>query len=71
MSRIEVDGEVFEVTERDGRPGQYDYTWVSGRDPQYGFSSARSDGSPATTAEHVESIRTFLTQVDPETGYLE
>jgi hypothetical protein len=68
--RLEVDGQVFDISPRSGRPGQYDYTWISGRDPRYGFTSARSDGEPSTTAEHVEAIRGFLAQVDPETGYI-
>ncbi|MET7423724.1 hypothetical protein [Dactylosporangium sp. NPDC005555] len=68
--RLEVDGQVFSVAGRPERPGQYDYTWVSGRNPGYGFSSARSDAAPPTTAEHVAAIRGFLAQIDPETGYI-
>jgi hypothetical protein len=68
---LEVDGEVFTVAARTGRPGQYDYTWISGRDPEYGFTSARSDGQPSTKAEHMAAIRSFLAQIDPETGYLD
>ncbi|WP_327003060.1 hypothetical protein OHA72_49600 [Dactylosporangium sp. NBC_01737] len=70
VMRLEVDGEVFDVTARPGRPGQHDYTWISGRDPGYGFSSARSDRQPPTTAEHVAAIRNFLAQIDPETGHI-
>ena len=69
--RLDVDGEAFEVATRPGHPGQYDYTWIMGRDPGYGFTSARSDGEPPTTAEHVEAIRGFLAQIDPETGHIE
>jgi hypothetical protein len=68
--RLEVDGEVFTMVARPGHPGQYDYTWLSGRDPDYGFTSVRSDGEPST-AEHIEAIRGFLAQIDPETGYID
>lgn len=67
--RVEVDGEVFEVSE--GAPGHYEFTWVSGPDPGYGFSSVTSDGSARTRAGLEESIRGFLAQVDPVTGFIE
>ena len=67
-ARIEVDGEVFEVAPRRDRPGQHDYTWISGPNPGYGFSS--SGGLVPTMADHEEAIRTFLAQIDPETGYI-
>ncbi|MCY1143097.1 hypothetical protein OWR29_34310 [Actinoplanes sp. Pm04-4] len=70
MERLEVDGEVFEVEAQPGRSGVHDYKWVSGRDPDYGFTSARSDGSTPTTAEHVEAVRDFLAEIDPDTGYM-
>ena len=70
-TRLEVDGEAFDVTARRDHPGQYDYTWTSGPNPGYGFSSASSDGRAATTADHEEAIRNFLAQVDPDTGYIE
>jgi hypothetical protein len=69
--RIEVDGEVFDVVARPDPPGQVDYTWISGPNPGYGFSSASSDGGAATRVDHVAAIRSFLSQVDPATGYIE
>jgi hypothetical protein len=66
--RIEIDGDVFSV---DGDAGQYHYTWVSGRNPGYGFTDRWSDGRTPTRAEHEESLRGFLTRIDPATGYLE
>jgi hypothetical protein len=69
--RIEVDGEVFDVVARPDPPGQVDYTWMSGPNPGYGFSSASSDGGAATRVDHVAAIRSFLSQVDPATGYIE
>lgn len=69
--RLVVDGEEFDVRERPGRPGQYDFAWASGPNADYGFTSARSDGEPETEAGLQELIRNFLAQVDPETGFIE
>ncbi|MEV4512604.1 hypothetical protein AB0K00_26995 [Dactylosporangium sp. NPDC049525] len=68
--RVEVDGEVFDVAARADRPGQFDYTWISGPNPGYGFSSASSADRATTMADHEGAIRTFLAQVDPGTGYI-
>ncbi|GAA1840865.1 hypothetical protein [Asanoa iriomotensis] len=68
--RVEVDGEVFDVVARRDHPGQYDYTWISGPNPGYGFSSASSDGRSSTEADHRAAIHAFLAQVDPETGLI-
>ncbi|MEU4695323.1 hypothetical protein [Actinoplanes sp. NPDC023714] len=69
--RIEVDGEVFDVVASgDDNPGAYHYRWTSGRDPDYGFTAAWSDHRPPAMSEHEESIRDFLSQIDPETGYM-
>jgi hypothetical protein len=68
--RIEVDGEVFSVSGSAERPGQYHYAWVSGRDPNYGFTAAWSDRREPSRAEHEASIRDFLAEIDPATGYL-
>ena len=70
-TRLEVDGELFDVVARRDHPGQYDYGWTSGPNPGYGFSSASCDGRVPTRADHKEAIRNFLSQVDPETGYIE
>ncbi|WP_229070980.1 hypothetical protein [Actinoplanes sp. DH11] len=68
--RVEVDGEVFEVVAgEDDNPGAYHYNWISGRDPDYGFTSAFSDRRTPTMREHEDAIRDFLSKVDPETGY--
>ncbi len=69
--RIDVDGQLFEVVARPDRPGQYDFAWVSGPHPGYGFSSASSNGSAMNMADFEDAIRHFLAQVDPETGYIE
>jgi hypothetical protein len=70
LVRVTIDGEVFDVTTGD-RPGHYHYAWISGPNPDYGFSSASSDRRPSTMVDHEEAIRNFLSLVDPETGYIE
>ena len=47
--RLVVDAEEFDVQERGDRPGQYDFVWISGPNPGYGFFSASSDGSQQST----------------------
>lgn len=69
--RVEVDGQLFEVRARPDRPGQYDFAWVAGPNPDYGFSSASSDGSAMSVGDFEAAIRNFIAQVDPETGYIE
>jgi hypothetical protein len=62
---LEVDGEVFTVSARDGGT---DYGWVSGPNTDYGFSSS---GRPDMPREHhANSIRDFLRMIDPATGYI-
>lgn len=70
-TRLAVNGEVFEVTARRGHPGEYDYVWISGPNPGYGFSSSASDGAALTMADHMEAIQEFLSQVDPEIGHID
>ncbi|MDQ1641958.1 MAG: hypothetical protein QOJ90_1309 [Actinomycetota bacterium] len=70
-TRVEVDGEVFDVAARRDRPGQYHFAWLSGPNPDYGFSSGASDGREMTSADIEACIRNFLAQVDPKTGYIE
>ena len=82
---LNVDGEIFSVTLRPDEPGACDYDWESGPNEGYGFSSLRHVAyssvldlatSPstalesATIDEHRESIRDFLLQINPETGYI-
>ena len=69
--RLIVDGEQFDVREQAGLPGTYHFDWVSGPNPGYGFTSARSDGQSSTTAQLQDEIRGFLANVDPDTGFIE
>lgn len=71
MRELYVDGQRFEVTERSGVPGQYDFDWVSGPNRGYGFTSASSDGSSRTKLELEDAARHFLSLIDPVTGYIE
>ncbi|WP_072689030.1 hypothetical protein [Rhodococcus marinonascens] len=70
-----VIGEIFTVRIRPDNTS--DYTWESGPNKAYGFSSSRrvagdpSAACPAPTVdEHRESIRDFLGLINPETGYI-
>ncbi|TCC31907.1 hypothetical protein [Kribbella speibonae] len=65
-SRLEVDGEDFELRS-DGFGGTH-YDWISGPNAGYGFSTSPSPGS---LEQHRANIRTFLSMVDPTTGYIE
>ncbi|WP_405791493.1 hypothetical protein [Streptomyces sp. NBC_01506] len=68
---LTVDGETFEVTERPGEPGTYDFTWLSGPHPGYGFTSAVRPATALSARELEQSARDFLAQVDPTTGHIE
>lgn len=69
--RVTVDGNVFDIVALPGRPGEYNYRWVSGPIPDYGFSSASSNKRRLEMLDHVNAIRNFLTQINPKTGYIE
>jgi hypothetical protein len=70
--QLNVDRQDFIVTPRHGEPGVYDFTWVSGtHDPHHGFSLARSDGSTMSEAAMRAAIADFLSNINPETGYLD
>ncbi|MEX2290664.1 MAG: hypothetical protein WD794_10095 [Mycobacteriales bacterium] len=63
---LDVDGEVFAV--RDGGDGGTHYHWVSGPNRHYGFGSSGAPDLPVE--EHRKAIRTFLSMIDPKTGYI-
>jgi len=66
LFRLDVDGELFAV--REAGDGGTAYDWLSGPNDGYGFGSS---GSPTRAMdEHRGSIRTFLAQIDPTTGYI-
>ena len=64
-----VDGQRFVVTRRAESAGTYDFDWVS-HPASYGFTvSANVEWRP-DRAQMTDQIRSFLAEVDPETGYL-
>jgi hypothetical protein len=66
--RIEVDGETFTVHSRG--TGTYDYRWISGPHPNYGFTSASCPPVALDDEAHRGAIEDFLAEIDPVTGYL-
>jgi hypothetical protein len=70
-TRVDVDGELFDVTAERDRPGQYHFEWLSGPNPGYGFAVGTSDGREMSSDDIEDAIRDFLAGVDPETGYIE
>jgi hypothetical protein len=69
--RTQVDGEDWVVNAREGEPGAYSFSWISGPNEGYGFSSKESDGHICTEEELIAAIRDFLADIDPTTGYLD
>lgn len=65
-----VDGEGFEVRDRLDQPGTYDFTWLTGPDPGYGFTIRVHGGGPLSPAQLRREARDFLDQVDPGTGHI-
>ena len=58
--------------------GGVDYDWESGPNDGYGFGGGpvRTVGAPTaryllTIAQHREAVRDFLSDINPETGYLD
>lgn len=68
---LSVDGERFEVRVSAGRPGAYDFTWLSGPNPGYGFGIQVHGGAALTLRDLEQEARNFLALVDPGTGHIE
>lgn len=64
--RLECDGETFEL--RPDEFGGTHYTWLSGPNPGYGFSTSPT---PDDLEQHLTNIRGFLSMIDPRTGYID
>ncbi|MEU0131877.1 MULTISPECIES: hypothetical protein [unclassified Streptomyces] len=69
--QMSVDGEGFEVSQPDGKPGTYHFTWLTGPDPEYGFGFSTHPPVQSSTEQLKQAIREFLSQVDPDTGHIE
>ncbi|NAZ74740.1 hypothetical protein GTQ99_04785 [Kineococcus sp. T13] len=68
---MKVDGHDWLVKERPGTAGCYDFDWISGPNPGYGFSLQTSNGISITEADMRRSIASFPAEINPETGYLD
>ncbi|HZX08879.1 VOC family protein [Kribbella sp.] len=68
---LQVDGERFQISTRVGHPGTFDYTWLTGPNPTYGFTESGSPTHTRTEADHERAIHTFLSGINPATGYLD
>ncbi|MFJ7288473.1 hypothetical protein ACIQUC_09160 [Curtobacterium sp. NPDC098951] len=75
---LEVDGETFTLTVRGT---EYQFTWLTGPNPGYGFGgtlagTGTAEERSAKLAEFMTDevatadIRSFLAEIDPATGYL-
>jgi len=68
--QITVDGELWQVRVRGD--GHYDFAWLSGIASNYGFTARVMGSKDAMSDEAIEaSIRDFMSNVDPQTGYLD
>lgn len=63
-----VDGEQFVLREHLRQYRVYSYDWLTGPNPGYGFSS--SSEQVQHLDDHITAIRSFLSDIDPDTGYL-
>ena len=63
---LDVDGERFAI--RRAGDGGTAYDWLSGPNEGYGFGSSGPPNRPVE--EHRDSIRVFLSMIDPDTGYI-
>jgi hypothetical protein len=68
--QLVVDGEEWQLSLRE--EGGFRFTWVSGIVGGSGFiyQPSRSDFEPSTEMIE-EAIRNYMSEVDPETGYLD
>jgi hypothetical protein len=64
--RLSCEGETFEL--RAERSGGTHYAWLSGPNPGYGFTVSPTIDD---IDQHQANIRSFLSMIDPETGYIE
>lgn len=68
--RIEIDGETFEIVSVSSDGTGFHYTWLTGRNRGYGFSSWVVGDVSNPEQWHMSSIRGFLAQIDPATGFI-
>jgi hypothetical protein len=66
---ITVEGQRFRVHFRLDEPGVTDFDWLDGP-PDYGFTSAPIRPRRPEPSRNRGRIRSFLSMIDPETGYV-
>jgi hypothetical protein len=64
-----VDGKTFVITRRADSPRTFDFDWTS-NPKSYGFTVGMNFDWMPDRAELIDQIRSFLAEIDPETGYL-
>ena len=67
---FEMDGETFEVEWHDESPFDLQADWVSGPNPDYGFSQ-NGGGSPLERSDIEHALRDFIKQMSLKTGYID
>jgi hypothetical protein len=65
LFKVSVDGERFDVRKTGSR---YDYVWLNGKNPGYGFTTVLSEDIPLSEQQLRDSILSFLSDVDPESS---
>lgn len=78
---IEVSGERFRIEQSPDDPRQLNVTWLTGPHRGYGFSTSAISWSHSCETAALEeadasakleaSIRNFLSQINPATGYID
>ncbi len=68
---LTVDEQQFQVRRRPELRPTYDCTWLNGPRQNYGFSTTLGDDRPwsSEVEDHQRRIRTFLSDIDLNTGY--
>lgn len=69
VAELVVQGERWRVSRSAEHPGQRDFSWLS-HPHGYGFALSGEPGWEPTPDELATTIRDFLAEVDPATGYL-
>lgn len=67
---LTVEGETFRARPDPDQPGAWHLTWLNGPNDGYGFTTRRSDHVWAERPALEEGIRSFLAEINPDTGYL-
>ncbi|WP_446666950.1 hypothetical protein [Flexivirga sp. B27] len=67
---LAVDEERFTAVADPDQPGAWHLTWDTGPNPGYGYTTRRSDHQWANTTDLISGARSFLAEIDPQTGYL-